>query len=262
MNIYEFQDLSERSVTSVLPTETIVFNGINLDKELPYFRTLNVSGRENFERSLNTVETSGDGEFLLSSKLNANTIVVTFSLSADTTSDFNVYFDKLKDLLAGTNVPFSFTDEPNYTRFGTVSKLDNPTAGSIDIVGTIEIRQSDPYKYSDTINKSGTSSVTLESVGGTGVKLQRLVMTVKADTNTVTLLIGKNRKLVLEGSFKTGNDVTIDFENKTISSLNTSVLNKMKIPDSNLFEGGLQDGDVVSSENASNITVSFRGFRL
>ena len=87
-------------------------------------------------------------------------------------------------------------------------------------------------------------------------------MTVKADTNTVTLLIGTNRKLVLEGSFTTGNDVTIDFENKTISSLNTSVLNKMKIPDSNLFEGGLKDGDVVSSANASNIAVSFRGFRL
>lgn len=262
MNIYDFTGLNETATNSFVPTEAIVFNGVKLDEKLPYYRTLNVSGRENFERSLNTVETSGDGEFLLSSKINANTIVVTFSLSANNASDFNVYFDKLKDLLTGTNVAFSFSDEPSYTRFGTVSKLDNPTAGSVDIVGTFEIRQSDPYKYSSTINKSGTSSVTLESVGGTGVKLQRLVMKVKADTNTVTLLIGKNRKLVLEGSFKTGNDVTIDFENKTISSLNTSVLNKMKIPDSNLFEGGLQDGDIVSSANASSIEVSFRGFRL
>lgn len=262
MNIYEFQDLSKHAVTSVMPTEMIVFNGINLDKELPNFRTLNVSGRENFERSLNTVETSGDGEFLLSSKLNANTIIVTFSLSADNAEDFNASFDTLKNLLSGTNVPFSFSDEPTYTRFGTVSKLDNPTAGSFDIIGTIEIRQSDPFKYGGVIKKTGTGSVQLTVNNGTNVKLTKIVMRIKAATNTVTLLLGANRKLVLENAFVADSDVTINFDDKTIYSMNASILDKMKIPESNLFEGGFKSGDVISSTSASNIEVSFRGFRL
>ena len=69
-NLYEFQDLKAKSTQVVLMPEALTFGGVNIDKELAGYRTLNVSGRENFTRSINTANSTADGELFISSKLN------------------------------------------------------------------------------------------------------------------------------------------------------------------------------------------------
>ena len=257
MNIYDFTGLNEAAKDSFVPTEAIVFNGVKLDEQLPYYRTLNVSGRENFERSLNTVETSGDGEFLLSSKLDAKTIVVTFSFEADNAQDFNDGFDELKRNLIGTDVPFSFADETQYTRYGTVVKLDNPQPGKLSIVGTFEIRQSNPYKYTSLVTTNGTNTVTLSGDPNTSIELDKIKFLLVADALNVKINVGTGYTLSLSGNFKAGNDFTVDFNNKTITSMNASALGNMNIPASNIFEAVPVSCDVVSGSNIENLSVSY-----
>lgn len=258
MNIYDFTGLNETVTNSFVPTEAIVFNGVKLDEKLPYYRTLNVSGRENFERSLNTVETSGDGEFLLSSKLNAKTIVVTFALEADNAQDFNNRFDELKRNLFGTDVPFSFADETQYTRYGTVTKLDNPQPGQLSIVGTFEISQSNPYKYAQLVTVTGANTVQLNGGTNSNIELNKITFSLVADALNVKLNVGTGYTLSLSGNFKANNDFTIDFDNKTITSINTSVLGNMNIPESNIFEAVVLSGDKVTGTNIKNLSVSYR----
>lgn len=258
MNIYDFTGLNEAAKNSFVPTEAIVFNGVKLDEQLPYYRTLNVSGRENFERSLNTVETSGDGEFLLSSKLDAKTIVVTFSLEANNAQDFNDRFDELKRNLIGIDVPFSFADETQYTRYGTVVKLDNPQPGQLSIVGTFEIRQSNPYKYTSLVTTNGTNTVALSGDPNTSIELDKIKFLLVADALSVKINVGTGYTLSLSGNFKAGDDFTVDFNNKTITSMNASVLGNMDIPASNIFEAVPVSGDVVSGSNIKNLSASYK----
>ena len=258
MNIYDFTGLNETATSSFVPTEAIVFNGVKLDEQLPYYRTLNVSGRENFERSLNTVETSGDGEFLLSSKINANTIVVTFALEADDAQDFNDRFDELKRNLIGMDVPFKFTDEEEYTRYGTVTKLDNPQPGRLSIVGTFEIRQSDPYKYTSLITTTGTNTVKLSGDKNMSIDLSKISFSLVSDALNVKIKVGNSYTLSLSGNFKAGDNFNVNFENKTITSMNASVLGNMNIPQSNIFEAVVISGDIVTGTNIANLSVSYR----
>ena len=43
-NLYEFHDLTAKSANVVLMPEALTFGGVNIDKELAGYRTLNVSG--------------------------------------------------------------------------------------------------------------------------------------------------------------------------------------------------------------------------
>lgn len=259
MNIYEFGDLEKRSTATPLPSEAIVFNGVSLDEQLPYYRTLNVSGRENFERSLNTVETSGDGEFFLSSKLNANTITVTYTIETRNADDFNETFTNLKKFLLGEEVEFYFMDEPEYTRTGTVTKLENPTAGAFDVVGTFEISMSNPFRHGQRKKISGGDNLVINDPQlFYKQSAEKMILTITTATKPFVLNVDNDYNLTLPGGLPANSNLVIDFESNTLTSSGTNKLPDMDILKSNIFELKIKNGQRITAKGAGSIELQYR----
>jgi len=257
-NLYEFRDLSKQASASNLPSEALTFGGINIDKELAGYRTLNVSGRENFTRTLNTASSTADGELFISSKLDTNEITIKYLLNADTVDDFNQKFIKLKNLLQGEEKPFFFADETQYIRYGTVTSLSIENAGVLSTTGAIVIKMSDPYRYSSSKSASGASTIT---VSDTELMYQQgidtLTLTVGTATNTLVMTID-SYKMTLNGSFPVDTVLKIDFVNKTIMNGVASVLNTIDITKTDIFEAKIKNGSVMSCANAKAISMTYR----
>ena len=259
MNIYEFGDLEKRSTATPLPSEAIVLNGVSLDEQLPYYRTLNVSGRENFERSLNTVETSGDGEFFLSSKLNANTITVTYTIETRNADDFNETFTNLKKFLLGEEVEFYFMDEPEYTRTGTVTKLENPTAGAFDVVGTFEISMSNPFRHGQRKAITGGETLVINDPQlYYKQSAEKIILNIKTATKPFVLNVDNDYNLTLTGGLTANSNLVIDFKNNALTSGGTNKLPDMDIIKSNIFELKIKNGQRITAKGASSIELQYR----
>lgn len=259
MNIYEFGDLEKRSTATPLPSEAIVFNGVSLDEQLPYYRTLNVSGRENFERSLNTVETSGDGEFFLSSKLNANTITVTYTIETRNADDFNETFTNLKKFLLGEEVDFYFMDEPEYTRTGTVTKLENPKAGSFDVVGTFDISMSNPFRHGQRKTITGSDNLVINDPQlFYKQSAEKMILTIKTATNPFVLNVDNDYNLMLTGGLPANSNLVIDFNGNTLTSSGTNKLPDMDILKSNIFELKIKNGQRITAKGAGSIELQYK----
>lgn len=259
MNIYEFGDLEKRSTATPLPSEAIVFNGVSLDEQLPYYRTLNVSGRENFERSLNTVETSGDGEFFLSSKLKANSITVTYSIETQDADTFNETFTNLKKFLLGEEVEFYFMDEPEYTRTGTVTKLDNPKAGSFDVVGTFEISMSNPFRHGQRKAITGGETLVINDPQlYYKQSAEKIILNVKTSTKPFVLNVDNDYNLTLIGGLPANSNLVIDFDGNTLTSSGTNKLPDMDIIKSNIFELKIKNGQRITAKGAGSIELQYR----
>lgn len=259
MNIYEFGDLEKRSTATPLPSEAIVFNGVSLDEQLPYYRTLNVSGRENFERSLNTVETSGDGEFFLSSKLNANTITVTYTIETRNADEFNETFTNLKKFLLGEEVEFYFMDEPEYTRTGTVTKLENPTAGAFDVVGTFEISMSNPFRHGQRKTITGGETLVINDPQlYYKQSAEKIILNIKTATKPFVLNVDNDYNLTLTGGLPANSNLVIDFNGNTLTSSGTNKLPDMDILKSNIFELKIKNGQRITAKGAGSIELQYR----
>lgn len=259
MNIYEFGDLGMRSTATPLPSEAIVFNGVSLDEQLPYYRTLNVSGRENFERSLNTVETSGDGEFFLSSKLKANSITVTYSIETRDADKFNETFTNLKKFLLGEEVEFYFMDEPEYTRTGTVTKLENPTAGTFDIVGTFEIAMSNPFRHGQRKNITGSDNLVINDPQlFYKQSAEKIILNVATATKPFVVNVDNGYNLTLTGGLPANSNLVIDLENNTLTSNGANKLPDMDILKSNIFELKIKNGQRITAKGAGSIELQYR----
>lgn len=259
MNIYEFGDLGKRSTATPLPSEAIVFNGVSLDEQLPYYRTLNVSGRENFERSLNTVDTSGDGEFFLSSKLNANTIAVTYAIETRNAYDFNETFTNLKKFLLGEEVEFYFMDEPEYTRTGTVTKLENPTAGALEVVGTFEIAMSNPFRHGQKKSINGADGLVINDPQlYYNQRAEKIILTVNTATKPFVLNVDNDYNLTLASGLPENSNLVIDFNENKLTSMGVNKLPDMDILQTNIFELKIKNGQRITAKGANSIELQYR----
>ena len=81
-NLYEFQDITAKSSQLGPMPEAFTFGGINIAKELACYRTLNVSGRENYTRTINTANSTADGELFISSKIDTAELTIKYQLNA------------------------------------------------------------------------------------------------------------------------------------------------------------------------------------
>lgn len=264
MGLYEFTDLSIGASTVSLPSEAITFNGHNLDSELVGYQTLNVEGRSSFTRSISTATGLFDGDLFLSSRIESNKINVKYMVAAKTNSDFNTLNDNLNNYLQGNEVAFKFADEPNYTRYGTVTANNLDNAGRLSTTGTFEITMSDPYKYGVANSLSSTNSIVISDKALNFAQgPDTIVLTNKSDTPKIVLTID-GYTLTLVGSFVADNVYTLDFKNKTITELTPStnvkkiVNSTIDINNSDLFEARIKNGTKIASSQASSLSLSYR----
>lgn len=259
-NLYEFRDLSKQASASNLPSEALTFGGVNIDKELAGYRTLNVSGRENFTRTLNTASSTADGELFISSKLDTNEITIKYLLTADTVDDFNKLYTRLKLLLQGEEKTFSFSDESEFTRTGTVISLDNDNAGVIETTGTIKIKMLDPYRHGQTKTISGTSSIVFNDPQLMYTQnVDKITLVATADTQTLVVNINNSYKLTLINASITANsNIVIDIVNRNITMNGVSQLNKIDVLNTNMFEAKVTNGDMITCQQAKSLTATYR----
>lgn len=185
-------------------------------------------------------------------------------VSAKTNSDFNTLNDTLNKYLQGNEVAFNFADEPNYTRYGTVTANNLDNAGQLSTTGVFEITMSDPYKYGVTKSATGTTSITVSDVSLSFAQgFDTITLTNKADVSKIVLTVD-GYTLTLVGSFKAANVYTIDYTKKTITELTPSTNVKksvnatIDINNSNIFEAKIKNGTKITSTQASSIVLSYR----
>lgn len=264
MGLYDFTNLLKGISKASLPSEAITFNGHQLDSELVGYQTLNVEGRSSFTRSVSTATGLFDGDLFLSSRIEAGKISVKYMVAAKNSSAFNVINDDLNNYLQGSEVAFKFADEPNYTRYGTVTANNLDNAGRLSTTGVFEITMSDPYKYGATKTLKGTSSINVSDKELKFVQgLDTITLTNKADTPKIVLTVD-HYKLTLSGSFKANSVYTIDFKRKTVTELipstnvKRSVNSTIDINNSDLFEARVKDGTKVASTQSNSLSLSYR----
>lgn len=257
-NLYEFHDLTAKSAKVVLMPEALTFGGVNIDKELAGYRTLNVSGRENFTRSINTANSTADGELFISSKIGTAELTIKYQLNADTIDEFNRRYTQLKYWLQGDEQPFYFADENEFVRYGTVTSLNNDTVGEINTTGTITIKMTDPFRHGQTKKVSGTGTLILNDPQMKYKQnLDKLYFNITTQTNTLTLTID-NYQLSVSGSFTVGSLITIDFNSLTIKQGTASILSGVNILITDIFEAKVSNGSIITSPFTNKINAEYR----
>ena len=257
-NLYDFQPLTAQLSLERLMPEALTFGGVNLDKELAGYRTLNVSGRENYTRTVNTVNTVNDGELFVSSKLDSHEITIKYELNGVDIDDFNKKYTRLKYVLQGNERAFFFADENEFVRYGTVTSLAVDDVGTIKTTGTITIKMTNPFRNGQSKLISGTNKVLINDPQLMYKQpIDSISLTIGTATNILTLMID-DYKLVISGSFTQGIVIVIDFNNLTITQAYNSILSGVDIMQTNIFEAKVMNGSVISCDNASTIDIKYR----
>jgi len=258
--MYEFRDLKKYTGSdNVLQIEALNWNGEYLDEKIPGFTTLNVEGRENFSRTINAPEMADDGSLYLNSRFEAKTITVSFQLLASSGAELQDRFDRLKNWLYQPQKQFFFADEANYYYIGTVSKVENSKAGQLNIIGTIEITCSDPYKRAKATKFTGNKINDPKIVYPIVPTLLTFVPTVEGAGFKVSTNDGM--KIVVGRGFESGDVITVDFSNLAVKYNSTSVLIDLDLT-SNLGDFTIRNGTTFVVSHAGSLTIEYEVTRI
>ena len=256
----KFRDLKKYTGSDdVLQIEALNWNGEYLDEKIPGFTTLNVDGRENFSRTINAPEMVGDGSLYLDSRFEAKTITVNFQLLAISGAELQDRFDRLKNWLYQPQKKFFFADETNYYYIGTVSKVENAKAGQLNIIGTIEITCSDPFKHSKpktvTNGKISDASITFPIVPNS------LNFVPSANANRFKVTTNNGMKIQINRGIEKDKAIVIDFKKLTVKNGTANALIDLDLT-SNLGDFKIKNGTAFTVESAGSLTIEYEVTQL
>lgn len=261
--MYKFRDLSidREYIPEELPVEALNYGGHWLDREVPGFQTLVVSGRQTFQRQVNATSRVGDGDTYLSSRIESKKIEVMFNFKSGNISEYNEQLDKLKQLLYQPNQPFFFADEQEYYYVGTVSEL-SLDKNTLNTTGKITINVSDPYQYGKEKNLSGVG-VNVNIVDDELKYPQTpksLVFTPTMATSNLKITCG-NKKIELSIGVGAGQPVRVDFDNLNVSINNVDSLMDVTL-DSNLSDFLIVNGSSIVFNTNGNYELTYEVKKL
>lgn len=153
--MYSFKDTTDHdAVVTPLLAEAISIDGEYIENKISGYRTLAVSGRESLEYNVtDEARPIGiDGMEYYGKRQPDRSIVVKFSLQADTAVAFMARYRQLKNFCQGENRELRFADEPNAHYVGTLVSVEEPESGRMSVVGTMEFYCADPHLVSDVLN--------------------------------------------------------------------------------------------------------------
>lgn len=126
-------------------------NGATLEALVPGYRTIDVSGREPWQETIDTIQIDTvDGVRFRRKRMDARTISVSYSLIALTPEAFLTRYNALNAALNFEQAEIVFADESDKYFIGTFQKITREHVSRVAATGTITIYCSDPYKYSTT----------------------------------------------------------------------------------------------------------------
>lgn len=256
----KFRDLKKYTGSDdLLQIEALNWNGEYLDEKIPGFTTLNVDGRENFSRTINAPEMVGDGSLYLDSRFQAKTITVSFQLLANSGSELQDRFDRLKNWLYQPQKQFFFADETNYYYIGTVSKVENTKIGQLNIIGTIEITCSDPYKR--TLPVAVTDSKIDDTTIVYPTMPNSLMFVPNTNADKVQITTSDGMKIIVNRGVSSDQKVTVDFKNLAVKYDSTSVLINLDLK-SNLGDFTIKNGTTFTTSPTGTLTIEYEVKRI
>lgn len=164
---YTFKDFGQRAEESPLSIRTII-NGTELDSQLTAdgfsFRTLRVNGRGKISNALDADSIYGrQGGLFRNSSLDPRSIVVTAMVRADSNAAYRRGMTNINLLLYSRDIhAIRFTDEPAYTFYGAVQRVEDGDESSNTQIVEIEFVCYDPFKYSTTKTHTTTNATRLD----------------------------------------------------------------------------------------------------
>ena len=150
--MYAFCDVNKFPADAdMLSAESVSFAGEWLEKVIPGFRVLGVSGRElmGAEIAEKAIE-SIDGASFQHRRYPSRTIKVRYQIKAPTDREYRERYNKLASKLKREQVQIIFADEPDKYFIGSVSETSDPEMGTNHAIGEFSIHCADPFKYSTT----------------------------------------------------------------------------------------------------------------
>lgn len=239
--------------TERLSSVAITFNDILLDRELPGYRTLKVSGRETISNELVT-ESTNEGSITLDSYLPPRTIQVTYEMKADSGTLFQSRYKELRKLLdTNYDVEVKFEDEPGTTYFGRLSTFGDVPDDKNHIVSTFTIHCDSPYKYGDLMTTTG--QVPIDTFYQAPPEL--ITLKVSSTTNRIEITSGFY-SIKATGTFNAGSTVLIRFLKEEVMMLVNGVESTYMIDlQSDLENFVLYRGQTVTSPQGT-LTIGMR----
>ena len=147
---YPFKNFDSDDIDDYsLPPEAMTFNGVTIEKVIPEYQTLQVTGRELMGQTLDTLKVGQqDGERIQGHSIPPREITVKYQINADSPERFRAIFYELNQILSGVDNKFYFADDPEKYFVGTLKEASVPDGGKLQVVSDFTILCNDPYAYS------------------------------------------------------------------------------------------------------------------
>lgn len=148
--MYEFVDPIETADDSqTRSAESLCFDGIWLEDEIPEFRVLSVTGRELLGGEVTESEEEQEyGVAYQRMKRPPRNIKVHYKVAAESSEQFRSVYNRINAVLQNPQRKLIFNDEPDKYFIGTLADVEEVTPGVNITSGELTFRCSDPRKYS------------------------------------------------------------------------------------------------------------------
>ena len=134
--MYTFYDTHPKDVptTGTLPVEALTVDGITIERVIPEYQTLQVTGREILANTVTSLKVgSQDGSRLRQSSKPERTITVKYQINAPNQQRFREIYYQLNQILGGQDKKISFADDPDKYFIGTLTDTDTPEGGRLAV---------------------------------------------------------------------------------------------------------------------------------
>lgn len=255
--MYEFNDLNPRGEPFGSPVgiEAVTYDGHQLDSEINGFLTLFVEGREDFKRDINSAESSGDGTYYLSSRIEERELVVNFTLESNSIDEYNSSMKLLKQILRVPNKAISFADDPEYHFIGT-PKLE-VDAGTLNPKGTITFTVNSPFKVGNQKTITETTSLKIDDDDLVFDQLpDNIKLTMQASVSTLVLTNSSGKVFKTITGLNNGDVVEIDFSNLTYIVNKADQTGNVALS-ANFGDFYIKDGDTLTVNGACTVELTY-----
>lgn len=233
----------------------IKFDGIIIDNEIKDYMTINVEGRQLLTHTLDTADIAGRvGDVITASKVPARDIKVYFLLKAGRNKEFLKKIKRLTEILyTQKEVKFRFNDEDGF-RIGQVTSFEDPPYDQNTGIGSYTIHCSDPFIYFE--ERESTGKMPRLKYRKYPVKVESIEAKLNAGSKAIVRNKTQGTKIILNGSFTTGQELVITDEAITINGQNA--LTALDYVESDYHDFKVYSEDEIIAEGLSGFKIKYR----